>query len=810
MPKSEVVSCNRCGIQSSPHWTTGDATEYVCGLCEPPKGSLGQSHRTLKLVALIATAIAGFILQTCSYQKIAEQRQIGRIPQTKVVAAVPGEVNLTGRARQADQGRILNSPDTRTQCFYYRYTKEREEKDSDGDTRWVTVEDRTRYVPFDLDDTTGLMRIRPSKEVSFNIPVSHQRRSGKYRYTEYRLEPANRIFVFGFLAEKDSPVVTFQQKGDYHPLISKETELGERHSRAVGSIWLCWLGLGGFAIASSMLFSLLGFHRILVFFGMLSLIVSGALLFQGVTMMATDLTKSQSRVLRQEKVVRELIQEELGAQSIPWDGNWQTLGNLSDYRELSGKARTRLRRVRIDLATATLRSNAQAESFPYNWVRPFVGVDRPPEIPLPERDEEFRQKLETEFTKAKISGVSGIIGTVLAGLFGLGSLFFGFRKVQYKRFIENLPTTPAAGVTYGLTEAHGLIDTLPATTELRTPLAHLPAVAYHYVIKEKRGSGKNAKWVVIRDEKERIPFLCRDRSGSIPVDPTGAQVDAWRVETRREGRLQHTEKCLHLGEPVHVMGYAQLDPKTGDRLHLAQSDEPKKWSGAPFLLSGFQESHLLRRSGLAAATILNLTFAAVLFAGLMIFGVLGSFNPASYLAAALIGPLLMIGIAIAIHYNDLVFLRQRARRNWSNIDVALQKRNDLIKPLQEVAASTLEHEKTLQTKLAELRSERPNDAGDLSPELRNSHQAARDIIALAEDYPDLGAGRTLGKLAKELVQCENEIAFTSEGYNDAVETYNTRIASFPDLILAKLTGFREMPLLTHAPERIEMPKVFLG
>lgn len=809
MPERSEVECSRCGFQVPAELAGPSSPAYLCALCEPPKGSLGSSYRVLKIIVLIAAAITGFILQTCSYRQIAELRQIGRIPQTKVIAAVPGEVNLTGRAKKGDGGKILRSPDSRRECFYYHYLKEREETDSDGDTRWVTVEDKTRFVPFDLDDTTGLMRIKPSKEVSFTIPVTTTRRAGKYRYTERLLEPSDRVFVFGYLAEKEKPVVTFQTKGDYLPIISEKTELGERHSRAVGSIWLCWLGLGGFAVATSMLFSFFNLHRILVFFGMLSAVISGALLLQGVTMMSSDISKSQGRVLRQEKVVRELIQQELATRNIEWNGDWKNLGNLSDYSELPAKDRTRLRRVRIDLATATLRSNTQAESFPYNWVRPFVRVSRPPEIPLPERDEEFRRKLDTEFTKAKISGFSGVIGTIVAALFGMGSLLFGFRKVQYKRIIENLPTVSTAGISYGLTEAQGLVDTLPDTQAFRTPLAGLSAIAYHYEIKEKRGSGKNAKWVTIHNEKKRMPFLCRDRTGTIPVDPEGARIDAWRSLSRREGRLQHNEKCLALGDPIHVMGYAQLDPATGDRLHLAQSEERKKWSGTPFLLSGFQESHLLRRSGLAAAIILSITFAAILFAGLMLFGVLGTFNPASYLAAALIGPALMIAITIAIHYNDFVFLRQRARRNWSNIDVALQKRNDLIKPLQEIATSTLEHEKTLQTQLAELRSSRPKNTEQLSPELQSSRQAACEIIALAEDYPDLGAGRTLGKLASELVHCENEIAFTSEGYNDAVETYNTRIASFPDLLLAKVTGFRTMPLLTHPPERIQMPKIFL-
>lgn len=802
--------CKQCGIKLPSHLGEVEA----CLLCDPPKESHGsRGFSVFSILAIVVLTIIGFSLQTCSYKRIAELRQIGRIPQTKIVATVPGEVNLTGRARVADlAGKSLRAPDSGAECLYYHYTKEREERDSDGDTKWVTIDSRTEFTPFDLDDASGKLRIEPDDGVHFTVPQSHQRRAGNLRYTEYRLEPGERVFVFGFLEKEEgggTSVVRFRAKGDYHPIISEKSELGERHSRATGSIWLCWFGLGTLAVAATFLFSVLGLHRILVFFGLLSIIISGSLLLQGFQMMASDIAKSQERINRQEAVVRELILAELQSAGTPWDGDWKALGDLSSYQELPAKTRTRLRRVRIDLASATRRSNTQSETFPYNLVRPFVSVPKPSEIPLTSRDEDFLRKLDSSFKTAKISPLSSAIGVIVAFIIGLVTLLIGFRKVRNKRIIENLPTTSSAGLSYGLTELHGLIELPPATPPLNGPLSKESCISYHYLIQEKRGSGKNAKVVTIHDERKQMRFLCRDREGVTPINPTDATIETWRKTTERQGRKTFTETRLQVGDPLYVMGYAQLDPLTNDRLYLARPDSTEsKWSGAPFLISAFQESHLLKKRGFQAALILSLTFSAALFAGLMIFGSIGSFNPASYLLASLIGPVLMAAIAVAIHYNDLVFLRERVRRAWSNIDVALQKRSDLIPALQEIARGSLDFEREVQSSLAELRNTQMKgdpSAKTLSQELQTTHQAVNQVIALAEDYPKLSAGKSLSALARQLAACENEIAFISAGYNDAVETYNTRIASFPDLLLAKPLRFLPQPLLTNPPTKIEVP-----
>ncbi|MGJ8726284.1 MAG: LemA family protein [Roseibacillus sp.] len=808
MSQKAILDCEKCGTP----FPSANHAGTTCSICNPPKESLGkQKFYLLKILALIGLVIGGIFLQTCSYKRIAEVRQIARIPQTSVAAAVPGEVNLAGRARQAEpNGRLLSAPDSSTECLYFSYLKEREDKDSDGDTTWVTVDSRTEFVPFDLRDGSGLVRVEPSQGIDFNIEQSHRRQSGRYRYTEHRIDPGDRLFIFGLLEqvkETNSTHIIFDKEGDYTPIISEKSEQGERNSKSIGSIWLCWLGLGLLAGAASLLFGLLGLHRILLFFGLLSFVVSSVLFYQGFRMMKSDLVTAHDRIQRQEVIVRELFQKELTAHQASWDGSWSTLGDVSDYQQVPAKTRTRLRRVRIDFASATRRVEAQSESFPYTLLVPFLNLPATPEVPLTPRDEDFLQKLDQKFIPAKISQVAGIVGICVSLALGLASFFFGFRTILRKRLLENLPTTPAAGVSYGLTEIGGFVDLPDGTGSLTAPLSGKPCTYFHYTIKEKRGSGKNAKWVTIHNETQKQRFLCRDQSGAIPIDPEGANMKCWQTFSRREGRQAHTERFLKLGDPLHALGYARLDEDTGDSLLVAKPESKAlSFSAAPFILSSFCENSLLRRGGMAASLILCLTFSAVLFAGLMLFATMGAFNPASYLAAAAIGPALMILFAILLHYNDLVFLRERAKRAWSNIEVALQKRSDLIPALNEIAKTTLAHEKNLQEDIAQLRvkAQRPDSARGFGKKLTSTHQVSQRLLGLAEAYPDLAAGETLNKLARQLAICENEIAFASTSFNDSVETYNTRIATLPDMVLAKAFRLRPFDLLNAQIEKIEL------
>lgn len=810
--------CEKCGATIPLRTVEGRVSKprpsHTCVMCDPPskaEGKKGLGAIVFHILLLAVFMGAGLGLQKCSFDKVAEIRQLARVPKTEVQAAVPGEINLNGTAQPvAGGGATIKSPDTKTPCFYFRYLVEREERDSDGGTRWVTEIDRTEHVAeLLLRDQTGEISIRPSARVDFNVPQSHRRRSGKRRYSEYRLDPGDRIFVFGYAdsAPNGDLFVGFDRPGDYQPLISERTELKERTGRATTSIIACWAGLVLIGATTVVLFSLTGRHRLLVYFWVLSMAIGAVLVYLGLAMMRSDLRSAHAYVVRQNETVKGVIAGALEEAGQSWDRDWQTLGDVTTKLDLTQAQRERLRRVRIDLAAATNRVERQAQKFPYSMVAGSLDLSQLPDLHLPEHDRQSLLELESQFQKAKLSGW----GTWLWGILGLAGAFLatwcGFRSVKIKRMTEALPTSPTKGVAYGLTELNGIIDLPEGIDPLQGPLSRKPCVGYDYRIHEKRGSGKNSKWVEIHRDISQTPFLCRDREGTFPIDPAGADLMMWRRDSERKGRLRYSEKRLQFGDPLYAIGMAEIDPDTGDSLYMCKPDLKDE----PFVLSSFTERAVIAKRGFRAIMWMTAAFASVLLAGLMLFASRGAFSPADYLAAALVGPAYLVVLTLILHYNDLVFLRQRARRNWSNIEVSLKKRYDLVPKMIEIAQAFMNHESDLQSRLAELRGGYSGGAA-LNPEAASELLAEGQVLGgmfmgRVEEYPEIKAATQTSLVIRQLVALEDEIAFMRAGYNDAVTQYNTRIAKFPDAILAKVGKFEPMDLLSYEAKVIPMPEI---
>jgi LemA protein len=155
-------------------------------------------------------------------------------------------------------------------------------------------------------------------------------------------------------------------------------------------------------------------------------------------------------------------------------------------------------------------------------------------------------------------------------------------------------------------------------------------------------------------------------------------------------------------------------------------------------------------------------------------------------------------------YNALVALRNRFKNAYSQIDVQLKRRYDLIPNLVETAKGYLAHERqTLEAVIAARNTAQqaatraaadPADAGAmralLSAETALTSGLGR-IFALSESYPQLKADGTMQRLMEELSATENKVAFARQAYNDAVMVYNTRREQFPASVVAGNTGFME-------------------
>lgn len=150
-----------------------------------------------------------------------------------------------------------------------------------------------------------------------------------------------------------------------------------------------------------------------------------------------------------------------------------------------------------------------------------------------------------------------------------------------------------------------------------------------------------------------------------------------------------------------------------------------------------------------------------------------------------------VGIAIAIMYNRLVRSRNRVRSAWSDIDVQLQRRHDLVPRLVAAVDQYADYERATLEAVTELRSEAMRVAdvaarGEVEEKL--SKEVGR-LIAVAEKYPDLKANENFLELQGELVETENYLQFARRYYNGSVRDYNTAIESVPTNIVAAMFSF---------------------
>lgn len=157
----------------------------------------------------------------------------------------------------------------------------------------------------------------------------------------------------------------------------------------------------------------------------------------------------------------------------------------------------------------------------------------------------------------------------------------------------------------------------------------------------------------------------------------------------------------------------------------------------------------------------------------------------------LIVVVLLILFIIGI-YNGLVNARQKVRNAWSQIDVQLQRRFDLIPNLVNTVKGYMKHEEGTLTKIAELRTAWTN-ANSVKEKAELDNQLSgtlKTIMAVSENYPDLKANTNFVQLQEELQNTENKLSFARQFYNDTVTMYNTKLEVVPSNIIASMFNFK--------------------
>ena len=156
--------------------------------------------------------------------------------------------------------------------------------------------------------------------------------------------------------------------------------------------------------------------------------------------------------------------------------------------------------------------------------------------------------------------------------------------------------------------------------------------------------------------------------------------------------------------------------------------------------------------------------------------------------------LIFVALIVGAIYNSLVRQRNEVDNAWSQIDVQLKRRLDLIPNLVETVKGYAAHEKTALEAVIAARNS--GMAASTDPHAQASADnamtgALRQLFALSEGYPDLKANAGFVSLQEELSNTESRIAYARQFYGDAVSTFNTAIQKFPNVLLAGMFGFSE-------------------
>jgi hypothetical protein len=413
-----------------------------------------------------------------------------------------------------------------------------------------------------------------------------------------------------------------------------------------------------------------------------------------------------------------------------------------------------------------------------------------------------------------------VIGVVLA----LACLLFALRSGKRKRLVDNLPTSKTSGVFIGLVELKG---TAESAQPLTSYLAGQPCVHYQWRVEEHwsrtvtetytDSDGKTrtrtrheSGWRTVADGGETIPFYLQDDCGLILVRPDGAKIEPRTIFDETCGasdplyygkgppeavaysdfRRRFTETAVGLHAELYVMGQAR------ERQDVVAPEIAQDPTAPMFLISTRTEEQISSgfRWGFWGLGFLGLILCV---AGFFVKDKMGDADPAADIATYLLvaaAYLLSAGLGwVWMVYNSLIDLRQRVRQGWSQVDVQLKRRHDLIPNLVETVKGLRDYERNLQTELAELRNQlEATPPGVEGPDHRS---CGKILLAIQERYPELKAQETFGNLQKNLIDTEQRIALARGYFNEIATFYNTRLEVLPDRFIAALGGLKPQPLM---------------
>lgn len=176
--------------------------------------------------------------------------------------------------------------------------------------------------------------------------------------------------------------------------------------------------------------------------------------------------------------------------------------------------------------------------------------------------------------------------------------------------------------------------------------------------------------------------------------------------------------------------------------------------------------------------------------------------------------LIIIGVLvlwIVLIYNSLVRLRVQIKNAWSQIEVQLKRRYDLIPNLVNAVKGYMKYEQETLAKVMEARAKAVSASGPAEKAVAEGELSGllSRLFALVENYPELKANQNVLNLQEQLTTTENQVAFARQYYNDSVMRYNTKIQIFPSNIIASIFNFTLSEFFEAPAAERRVPKVDL-
>jgi hypothetical protein len=419
-----------------------------------------------------------------------------------------------------------------------------------------------------------------------------------------------------------------------------------------------------------------------------------------------------------------------------------------------------------------------------------------------------------------------MIPILVGSLLAIGCLAAASFNFYRKRIIDDLPTSKTQGVFIGLAELKG---TAESESPFTSYLAEIKCVQYTWQVDEEwrrtvtrtvtdaKGNTHTethteSGWTRVGSGGEMQPFYLQDDTGVIRIVPEGAKLQgnvafnktltpddpmyygkcsAGAIPNSTHHRRFH-ETAIPLHAMLYVLGQAR------EREDIVAAEIAREKTSPMFIISTRSEKQISRGYSIWWWVFVALGLAIALGCGVWR-AVIASNSSIDWQPMVLMGVgylVALILIWIWTTYNSLINLHQRVKQGWSQVELQLKRRHDLIPNLVQAVEGYSKYERETQTVITELRQQmEATPTGITGPDYKGITSTLRITI---ERYPELKANESFLKLQQSLADTENRIALARDYYNDIATFYNTRLEIIPDRYLAALAGMRPRTLMSAA------------